>query len=44
MHLIWDGFYFGFNHVLSRFYLREQILNPVSVTKSSWKDKQMGFE
>ena len=32
------------NHVLSRFYLRERIHNPVSITRSSWKDKQMGFE
>ena len=40
-----DGFCFGFNHVLSRFYLRERIRNPVShVTRSFWKDKQMGFE
>ena len=38
-----DGFCFGFNHVLSRFYLRERIHNPVSVTRSSWKDKLMGY-
>jgi len=25
----WDGFCFGFNHVLSRFYLRERISNPL---------------
>ena len=37
-----DPFCFGFNYVLSRFYLRG-IPNPVSVL-SSWKDKQMGFE
>ena len=24
--------------------LRERISNPVSVKRSSWKDKQMGFE
>ena len=35
---------FGFNLVLRRFYLRERIHYPVSVTRSSWKDKQMGFE
>ena len=31
--LIWYGFCFGFNHVLSRFYLRERIHNPVSVSR-----------
>ena len=36
----WDGFCFRFNHVLSRFYLRERIPNQVSVTRNSWKDKQ----
>ena len=40
----WDGFCFGFNHVLSRFYPRERIPNPVSVTWTPSKDKQMGFE
>ena len=30
---IWDGFCFGFNHVLSRFYLRERIHDPVSVSR-----------
>ena len=39
-----DGFCFGFNHVQDRFYLGERIHNPVSVTPSSWKDKQVGFE
>ena len=39
-----DGFCFGFNHILSRFYWSERIHNPVSVTQSSWKEKQMGFE
>ena len=39
-----DGFCFGFNHVLSRFYSRERIHNPVlSGARSSWKDKLMGF-
>ena len=42
--LIWDGFCFGFDHVLSRFYLRERIHIPVRVMQSSWKDKQMAFE
>ena len=40
----WNGFCFELNHVLSRFYFRERIPNPVSVTRSSWKDKLMGFE
>ena len=40
----WDGFCFGLNHVLGRFYLRERTPNPVSVTRSSWKDKEIGFE
>ena len=31
--LIWYGFCFGFNHVLSRFYLRERIHDPVSVSR-----------
>ena len=33
---IWDGFCFGFNHVLSRFYLRERIHNPVSVSRCAF--------
>ena len=34
--LIWYGFCFGFNHVLSRFYLRERIHNPVSVSRCAF--------
>ena len=33
---IWYGFCFGFNHVLSRFYLRERIHNPVSVLRCAF--------
>ena len=34
--LIWYGFCFGFNHVLSRFYLCERIHNPVSVSRCAF--------
>ena len=40
---IWDEFCFRCNHVLSRFYLRELIRHPVTVTRSSWKNKLMSF-
>ena len=35
---IWDGFCFGFNHVLSRFYLRERIHNPVSFSRCAFNN------
>lgn len=35
-NLIWDGFGFGFNHVLSRFYLSEWNNDPVSVSRCAF--------
>ena len=35
-NLIWDGFCFWFNHVLSRFYLSEGIHDPVSVSRCAF--------
>ena len=35
---IWDGFCFGFNHVLSRFYSRERIHNPVSFSRGAFNN------
>ena len=36
-----DAFCVEFCHVLSRFFLRERILDPVSVTRIAFKDQQL---
>ena len=42
-YTIWDGFGRWHFDVFGRFYLRERILDPVSVTRIAFKDKIMGF-